>query len=256
MNPLSDIATSTNCRFASPDETCFAAGSRPRRRFRCWRPPAPGRRQRPPIRFVVFATPNGTRNSLFWPTGTETNFNFNTFTRRSRAVQEQADLPQGDQAEPVAAERRARRHARLRARARHGRHVDRAAAEVGDAVQELRQHDVGLGQRSVARSVPGDQAGAADDVPQHAARRARARHRGPGAHLLLGGRSADPAARGSEGRVRGAVRHVDRHARDAGPGADAAVGAAQERLRSDVQPRPSASRTWSAPRTRSGWTPT
>ena len=33
-----------------------------------------------PTRFVVFATPNGTRNSLFWPTGTETNFNFNTFT--------------------------------------------------------------------------------------------------------------------------------------------------------------------------------
>jgi hypothetical protein len=33
-----------------------------------------------PTRFVVFATPNGTRNSLFWPTGTETNFNLNTFT--------------------------------------------------------------------------------------------------------------------------------------------------------------------------------
>src|SRR6186713_3710511 len=33
-----------------------------------------------PKRLVVFATPNGTRNSLFWPTGTETNFNFNTFT--------------------------------------------------------------------------------------------------------------------------------------------------------------------------------
>lgn len=28
----------------------------------------------PPTRFVVFAIPNGTRNSLFWPTGTETNF--------------------------------------------------------------------------------------------------------------------------------------------------------------------------------------
>jgi len=33
-----------------------------------------------PKRFVVFATPNGTRNSLFWPTGTETNFTLNTFT--------------------------------------------------------------------------------------------------------------------------------------------------------------------------------
>jgi hypothetical protein len=29
---------------------------------------------------VVFATPNGTRNSLFWPTGTETNFQLNQIT--------------------------------------------------------------------------------------------------------------------------------------------------------------------------------
>ena len=28
----------------------------------------------------MFATPNGTRNALFWPTGTETNFKLNTFT--------------------------------------------------------------------------------------------------------------------------------------------------------------------------------
>ena len=36
----------------------------------------PGRAQSAaaPTRFVVFATPNGTRNALFWPTGTETNF--------------------------------------------------------------------------------------------------------------------------------------------------------------------------------------
>ncbi len=33
-----------------------------------------------PIRLVVFATPNGTRNSLFWPTGTETNFQLNQIT--------------------------------------------------------------------------------------------------------------------------------------------------------------------------------
>src|SRR3982751_6511682 len=33
-----------------------------------------------PTRLVVFTTPNGTRNSLFWPTGTETNFTLNTFT--------------------------------------------------------------------------------------------------------------------------------------------------------------------------------
>ena len=30
----------------------------------------------------MFATPNGTRNSLFWPTGTETNSTLNTLTRR------------------------------------------------------------------------------------------------------------------------------------------------------------------------------
>src|SRR5688572_26101062 len=34
----------------------------------------------PPTRFLVFATPNGTRNSLFWPTGSETNYTLNTFT--------------------------------------------------------------------------------------------------------------------------------------------------------------------------------
>jgi hypothetical protein len=35
-------------------------------------PPAP--------RFVTFAYPNGTRNSLFWPTGTETNYQLKTLT--------------------------------------------------------------------------------------------------------------------------------------------------------------------------------
>ena len=34
-----------------------------------------------PTRFVVFLTPNGTRNSLFWPTGTESNFKVNTITQ-------------------------------------------------------------------------------------------------------------------------------------------------------------------------------
>jgi hypothetical protein len=33
-----------------------------------------------PTRFVVFTTPNGTRNSLFWPTGTETNYTLKTIT--------------------------------------------------------------------------------------------------------------------------------------------------------------------------------
>ena len=31
-----------------------------------------------PTRLVVFLTPNGTRNALYWPTGTETNFTLNT----------------------------------------------------------------------------------------------------------------------------------------------------------------------------------
>lgn len=34
-----------------------------------------------PTRFVVFATPNGTRNSLFWPTGTETDFQLKPITK-------------------------------------------------------------------------------------------------------------------------------------------------------------------------------
>jgi len=34
-----------------------------------------------PTRLVVVLTPNGTRNSLFWPTGTETNFKVNTLTQ-------------------------------------------------------------------------------------------------------------------------------------------------------------------------------
>jgi hypothetical protein len=33
-----------------------------------------------PTRFIVFATPNGTRNNLFWPTGSETNYKVNTLT--------------------------------------------------------------------------------------------------------------------------------------------------------------------------------
>ena len=34
----------------------------------------------PPTRLVVFATPNGTRNDMFWPTGTETNFTLGSLT--------------------------------------------------------------------------------------------------------------------------------------------------------------------------------
>jgi hypothetical protein len=34
----------------------------------------------PPTRFVVFATPNGTRNNMFWPSGSETDFQLKAFT--------------------------------------------------------------------------------------------------------------------------------------------------------------------------------
>jgi len=34
-----------------------------------------------PVRFVVVHTPNGTRNALFWPTGTEKSFTLNTITK-------------------------------------------------------------------------------------------------------------------------------------------------------------------------------
>jgi len=39
-----------------------------------------GQSATPPTRFVVFTTPNGTRNSLFWPTGTETSFQLPSIT--------------------------------------------------------------------------------------------------------------------------------------------------------------------------------
>jgi len=34
----------------------------------------------PPVRLVVFATPNGTRNNMFWPTGSETSFTLGSLT--------------------------------------------------------------------------------------------------------------------------------------------------------------------------------
>ncbi len=41
-----------------------------------------------PTRLVVIATPNGTRNSLFWPTGTEKSFTLNTLTKPLAAHQQ------------------------------------------------------------------------------------------------------------------------------------------------------------------------
>jgi hypothetical protein len=42
---------------------------------------ATGQDAKSPTRLVVFATPNGTRNSLFWPTGTENDFQLNQITK-------------------------------------------------------------------------------------------------------------------------------------------------------------------------------
>ncbi|MDF3069157.1 MAG: hypothetical protein K0R38_4758 [Polyangiaceae bacterium] len=41
-----------------------------------------------PTRLVVIATPNGTRNALFWPTGTEKSFTLNTLTKPLAAHQQ------------------------------------------------------------------------------------------------------------------------------------------------------------------------
>jgi Protein of unknown function (DUF1552) len=41
-----------------------------------------------PTRLVVIATPNGTRNALFWPTGTEKDFTLNTLTKPLAAHQQ------------------------------------------------------------------------------------------------------------------------------------------------------------------------
>ncbi|RYZ01855.1 MAG: DUF1552 domain-containing protein [Myxococcales bacterium] len=41
-----------------------------------------------PTRLVVIATPNGTRNALFWPSGTETSFTLNTLTKPLAAHQQ------------------------------------------------------------------------------------------------------------------------------------------------------------------------
>jgi hypothetical protein len=56
---------------------------------------ATGQDAAPPIRLVVFATPNGTRNSLFWPTGTETNFQLNQFTKPLAAYQKKLTFLKG-----------------------------------------------------------------------------------------------------------------------------------------------------------------
>lgn len=48
-----------------------------------------------PTRLLVFFTPNGTRNRLFWPTGTETNWQLNTLTQPLQAYKNQLTFLKG-----------------------------------------------------------------------------------------------------------------------------------------------------------------
>jgi hypothetical protein len=48
-----------------------------------------------PVRFVVFSTPNGTRNSLFWPTGTEKSFTLNQITKPLEAYKSKLTFLKG-----------------------------------------------------------------------------------------------------------------------------------------------------------------
>ena len=48
-----------------------------------------------PTRFVVFTTPNGTRNSLFWPTGAEKSFTLNQITKPLEAYKSKLTFLKG-----------------------------------------------------------------------------------------------------------------------------------------------------------------
>lgn len=48
-----------------------------------------------PTRLVVVATPNGTRNDLFWPTGSETDFQLNQFTKPLEAYKNKLTFLKG-----------------------------------------------------------------------------------------------------------------------------------------------------------------
>jgi hypothetical protein len=49
----------------------------------------------PPTRLVVFMTPNGTRNNMFWPTGTETNFQLGTLVTPLEPFKSKLIFPRG-----------------------------------------------------------------------------------------------------------------------------------------------------------------
>jgi len=49
----------------------------------------------PPTRLVVFMTPNGTRNSMFWPTGSETNFQLGTLVTPLEPFKSKLLFPRG-----------------------------------------------------------------------------------------------------------------------------------------------------------------
>lgn len=49
----------------------------------------------PPTRLVVFMTPNGTRNNMFWPTGSETNFQLGTLVTPLEPFKSKLVFPRG-----------------------------------------------------------------------------------------------------------------------------------------------------------------
>ena len=54
----------------------------------------------PPTRLVVFMTPNGTRNSMFWPTGSETNFQLGTLVTPLEPWKSKLVFPRGIRLNP------------------------------------------------------------------------------------------------------------------------------------------------------------
>jgi hypothetical protein len=55
----------------------------------------------PPTRLVVFSTPNGTRNNMFWPSGSETDYQLNTLTAPLEAHKQKLTFVRGIKLNPA-----------------------------------------------------------------------------------------------------------------------------------------------------------
>jgi hypothetical protein len=55
----------------------------------------------PPTRLVVFSTPNGTRNNMFWPSGSETDYQLNTLTAPLEAHKQKLTFIRGIKLNPA-----------------------------------------------------------------------------------------------------------------------------------------------------------